>query len=293
MNLDFETISLERQDSYHEYFSKMPQKCSDLSFINLWGWSEAYGLQWAWDDQLIWILQTRPIKKFWPPAGGWDQIKWKPLLHELRRDAISWTRLPEKLVECWKKQGIEEIEFEEERGNWDYLYSFSELISLKGNRFHKKKNLLNQFLKKYGFRYIPLDSASIQHALGMQENWCVWRDCESSEILTEENRVIEKVLLSWDKLPGILGGAILIDDKMIAYTVGERMDETMLLIHFEKGDPEYQGVYQAINQLFLAQQKTPYEIVNREQDLDDPGLRKAKLSYNPIDYIRKYSAMFT
>ncbi|MDL2210934.1 DUF2156 domain-containing protein, partial [Desulfovibrio sp. OttesenSCG-928-O18] len=26
---------------------------------------------------------------------------------------------------------------------------------------------------------------------------------------------------------------------------------------------------------------------NREQDLDDEGLRKAKESYNPVDYVRK------
>jgi hypothetical protein len=29
-------------------------------------------------------------------------------------------------------------------------------------------------------------------------------------------------------------------------------------------------------------------VVNREQDLDDPGLRKAKESYHPIDFMKKY-----
>ncbi|MEW5909893.1 MAG: phosphatidylglycerol lysyltransferase domain-containing protein [Thermodesulfobacteriota bacterium] len=270
----------------------MPQKSSDLSFVNLWGWAEAYGLQWAWDETLVWILQTRPESRFWAPAGAWDRVEWKSLFHEFRKEAIPWTRIPEKLVESWKNQKIEGIHLEEERGNWDYLYSFSELASLKGNRFHKKKNLLNQFLKKYSFTYIPLDSVSVHRALGMQETWCIWRDCESSDILTQENKVIEKVLLSWENFAGILGGALLIDDRMAAYTVGERLDDTMLLIHFEKGDPEYQGIYQAINQLFLSHQDQVYETVNREQDLDDPGLRKAKLSYNPVDYVRKYKATF-
>jgi hypothetical protein len=60
------------------------------------------------------------------------------------------------------------------------------------------------------------------------------------------------------------------------------------VIHFEKGDPEYKGSYQAINQMFLEQDPSPSTLVNREQDLGSEGLRKAKLSYHPVDYVRKY-----
>ncbi len=67
----------------------------------------------------------------------------------------------------------------------------------------------------------------------------------------------------------------------------------MLLIHFEKGNPEFKGIYQAINQFFLNHLQHPYQTVNREQDLDDDGLRKAKLSYHPIDFIRKYQVTIT
>ena len=75
---------------------------------------------------------------------------------------------------------------------------------------------------------------------------------------------------------------------MVAYTVAERLDKDTLLIHFEKGNPEYKGVYQAINQMFLANLTDEFTIVNREQDLGDEGLRKAKLSYNPFNFLRKY-----
>ena len=62
--------------------------------------------------------------------------------------------------------------------------------------------------------------------------------------------------------------------------------ESMFLL--EKGNTDFKGVYQAINQLFLENSGKNYEIVNREQDLDDEGLRKAKLSYHPVDFIKKY-----
>jgi hypothetical protein len=90
-----------------------------------------------------------------------------------------------------------------------------------------------------------------------------------------------------------MGGAILVDQKMVAYTVAEKTSEDTLIIHFEKGDPEYKGVYQAINQMFFEHSGKNCATVNREQDLDDEGLRKAKLSYNPVGFPTKYDVVFS
>ena len=40
--------------------------------------------------------------------------------------------------------------------------------------------------------------------------------------------------------------------------------------------------------MFLAREGQNFTVVNREQDLGDDGLRKAKLSYQPIGFLRKY-----
>jgi len=74
---------------------------------------------------------------------------------------------------------------------------------------------------------------------------------------------------------------------MIAYTVAEALDDAMLVIHFEKGHTGFKGVYQAINQMFLEHQGQGFTYVDREQDLGDEGLRKAKLSYNPVLFLEK------
>ena len=84
----------------------------------------------------------------------------------------------------------------------------------------------------------------------------------------------------------------MVDGSMVAYTVAEALTSDMLLIHFEKGDTQYKGIYQAINQMFLADAAAPYTFVNREQDLNDEGLRKAKQSYHPEDYLRKFRVTF-
>jgi uncharacterized protein len=121
----------------------------------------------------------------------------------------------------------------------------------------------------------------------MQKNWCTWRDCESSEVLSAENRAVSRVLENWEQLNGMLGGAIMVEGQMVAYTVAEALTPQSIVIHFEKGDTRFKGIYQAINQMFLAHSARDFLTVNREQDLNDEGLRKSKLSYNPLEFMRK------
>jgi len=288
MILNFEPISLERQSEYSKYFEKCPQKASDYSFVNLWGWAKEYGLDWAWTDNLVWIRQSIPEILYWAPVGPWDGVDWMSCFDEFSGKHASFIRIPEKLLLTWKESFGDRIAVKEERGSWDYLYSISELTELKGKRFHKKRNLLNQFTKNYNFQFVPFDTEAIHMAMAMQEDWCTWRDCEASDVLAAENNAISRVLNSWEKIGGLIGGAIIVNETMAAYTVAESLSADMLLIHFEKGNTDFKGVYQAINQLFLENSDKNYEIVNREQDLGDEGLRKAKLSYHPVDFIKKY-----
>ena len=86
--------------------------------------------------------------------------------------------------------------------------------------------------------------------------------------------------------------AITVEGRMIAYTLAEPLGPDMLVIHFEKADQQVKGAYQAINQMFLAHAADGYHFVNREQDLDNEGLRKAKLSYHPVEFLRKSKVSF-
>ncbi len=288
MSLVFEPITLDKQKEYSKYLSMCSQKTSDYSFVNLWGWAEEYGLTWAWSDKLVWIKQTVPQEVYWAPVGSWQGVDWTRCFDEHFTTKTLFNRVPESLLELWKERASRFITFEESRGDWDYLYSATDLIELKGKRFHKKKNLLNQFKKNYAFEYVPFGTDMVQKAMEMQEDWCVWRDCESSEVLAAENRAISRTLSKWEHMQILTGGALVVDQAMVAYTIAEIVTKDTLVIHFEKGNPDYKGVYQAINQMFLEHSGSKMKWVNREQDLDNQGLRKAKLSYNPVEFLKKY-----
>ncbi len=289
MSLKFQPIGLTtKQEEYLKLLTNCSQKASDYSFSNLWGWKEEYGLLWAWQDGLVWIKQTKPEALYWAPVGPWEGVNWDILFKKHFREATVFTRIPEKLIDIWRQNFGDRIKIKEERDNWDYLYDRRELIELRGNRFHKKKNLLNQFIKKYNYEYLTLTPKLIEQAMAMQADWCDWRDCESSEILSAENRAVFRVFMNWDKLIGLTGGAILVDHMIVAYTIAEKLTDDTILVHYEKGCPDHKGVYQAINQMFIAHLTGDIKWVNREQDLGEQGLRQAKLSYKPVDFLRKY-----
>jgi uncharacterized protein len=290
MEMKFEPITLDRQNDYLSLLAQCPQVASDYSFLNIWAWAEEYGLLWGWDGGLVWIKQTRPQELFWAPVGPWEPVDW---VSRLPADGRTFIRVPQQLAGIWKSQLGQRAQVKSERGHWDYIYSVSDLIELSGNRFHNKKNLFNQFIKTYEFRYVDFGAKLIEQASAMQEDWCMWRDCESSDLLAAENRAILRVLDHWDRFEKIMGGALFVENIIIAYTLAEPLSGDTLVIHFEKGCPAYKGAYQAINQMFLARSADGFHFVNREQDLGSEGLRKAKLSYKPVSFLEKSKVTVT
>lgn len=290
--LVFEPITFERKDEYMERLAQSNTKSSDFSFTNIWGWADEYGLEWAWTDNLVWIRQSTtadseiPVVRHWAPIGNWDNVNWADCPY--MKQARTFHRVPERLLAIWNEKLGGRVTSQEDRGQWDYIYDVEELGELRGKKFHKKKNLVNQFKKLYSYTYEPMTADCVEAVLEMQEEWCMWRECEDSQSLLAENDAIRRVLEQWDEIPSLIGGSIQVEGKVIAYTVAEAINNETVVIHFEKGQTDYKGIYQAINNFFLTDGGSRFTYVNREQDLADEGLRKAKMSYNPIDFVKKF-----
>ncbi|MHB1014773.1 MAG: phosphatidylglycerol lysyltransferase domain-containing protein, partial [Desulfurivibrionaceae bacterium] len=70
-------------------------------------------------------------------------------------------------------------------------------------------------------------------------------------------------------------------------TVGEELNPSTAVCHFEKAMPQFHGLAQLINQWFAKNNLADFAYINREQDLGIPGLRKAKESYFPERLVEK------
>ncbi|MFW6415681.1 MAG: phosphatidylglycerol lysyltransferase domain-containing protein, partial [Thermodesulfobacteriota bacterium] len=156
MHFYFQPLTLDKRDEYERYLNLCPQITSDYSFVNLWAWRNVYDLEWSLDQDLIWIWQKSPKNALWAPIGNWEDIDWQAKLENLGQNELKFIRIPEKLCKIWNETPGISTELYPDPDHWDYVYSVQELIDLKGNRFHKKKNLLKQFMRKYDYIYYPL-----------------------------------------------------------------------------------------------------------------------------------------
>ena len=281
-------LTLEHCAEYCRFLARTPRPTADLTFTNLWGWAEYYGLGLSFRGDLCWICQTKPGLRFWAPVGDWNTADW--LSHPEVRKGVVLHRAPHELADILAVSLGSRAVMEDDRNQWEYLYDREELATLPGAKFHKKKTHVNGYHRRYGEDYRRLDDPEhpdgIEDVLRLQEKWCQWRDCENSPSLMAENEAIFRVVGSWNRLPGLTGGALYVDGEIGAFSVGERVGD-MMVVHFEKVQAELKGVYQAINHSFVNHSAQGVTLINREQDMGELGLRQAKETYNPVGFLKK------
>jgi hypothetical protein len=174
----------------------------------------------------------------------------------------------------------------EDRENFDYLYARQKLASLSGRKLHRKKNLANLFIRNNRCTAKPLLEEYAGDALQILERWKAQQETPGDYAAARE--ALERM-----ETLQLCGGIFYVEEEPVAYTLGEELAQgRMFVVHFEKAvlQKKYSGVYQYVSQAFTAVLPDQYELVNREQDLGDPGLRRAKESYRPVDFVRKYRA---
>ena len=87
---------------------------------------------------------------------------------------------------------------------------------------------------------------------------------------------------------GLVGGVLRADGAIVGFTLGEVLRDT-LYIHIEKADRDYPGAYQMLCRQFCTAYADGLAYVNREEDMGDLGLRKAKRDLHPVTQLKKYT----
>jgi hypothetical protein len=286
----FKDLSIEDKSLFDEMFRRFPPLISEFTFTNLFIWRKAYSLKFTRVDSFLCLLgEKEGLPFFFPPIGEGDMIRClRALIHFLKEktDSPQLLRVPEGMARQidWKREGLRA---ELDRDQSDYVYLIKDLIQLEGRRYHRKRNHIKQFKERYTYQYVPLTADYISQCLELEEEWCHLRHCEVNPGLTNEIIAIKEALTSFEKLK-LKGGAILIEGKVQAFTLGEPLNPETVVIHIEKANPAFEGLYAMINQAFLENEWSHFTYVNREQDLGEEGLRKAKESYFPHYLVHKY-----
>lgn len=172
----------------------------------------------------------------------------------------------------------------------DYLYRAEDLRHLRGRAFKQKRNHINRFNRLYpGARFRPLQAQDQEAALALVKNWCDEKAIDCLNLCDSDYRAIRQLFRHMDQLT-VYGGALVLGEKLLAFSMGSLVQDHTAVIHFEKADPAYDGAYAVINQQTMAQVFPQALWVNREEDMGVAALRKAKQSYQPHRLIHKYEA---
>lgn len=269
---------------FDAHLKSFPIALSDYTFTNFWIWNEARHYQISLFKEWLCVKFLLKGQTLLMMPIGPDPTP--DLIHALlestpdfRMRAISEERLP--ILTDLLPQPFTVIA---EENRFDYLYRFDQLKSLPGNDLQPKRNLIHQFEEEYGITYNPLSQENIPLVMHMQHEWIQKHHPETH--LLEEHGALICALKNYSAL-GLQGGCLLVDNKVIAYTLGEMLTKDTLVIHAEKALTAYKGAYQTINQQFLAHHEEVLYI-NREESLGIPALDQAKRSYHPIALLKKF-----
>lgn len=293
MQIEFSAINLKDKDAYYQIWEQTPKHSLDYTLPNIFGWQRYFGLEWSINEKILFLKQTKFEEVFWVPLGAWEELDWEKILTELSPHPKTFIRVPEQLLKIWQEALPSKLTVFEDRGQWEYLYNQSDLADLPGSKFHKKKNHYSCFVKTYGEpQYHELNNTLVEDVLALQDEWCQWHECSDSSSLQAENEAINQVLAHWNQFKDLCGGALYVDDHIVAFSLGEKLDDEYLGVHYEKGLNGYKGIYQTINREF-AKRASNFKFLNRAQDLDEEGLRQAKMSYHPVDFLKKYRCVIS
>ncbi|MDP4090298.1 MAG: phosphatidylglycerol lysyltransferase domain-containing protein [Bacillota bacterium] len=182
----------------------------------------------------------------------------------------------------------EKVKYVEDDGNFDYIYDTEELISLSGKKFHSKKNHFNSFITSYSYNIKDINEHdTAEECIKFAGQWLDDKTGKTDELMYEV-RAIEELINNRSVL-NIEGMAVYADGVMAGFTLGERLNDNMVVIHIEKGDNNFRGIYAFLNKVFLDKYFSDVKYVNRQEDVGIKGLRMAKMSYHPVKLEKKYN----
>ncbi|MBI2522418.1 MAG: DUF2156 domain-containing protein [Bdellovibrio sp.] len=296
-DITFKKITIEDKESIEFYLNNYSTFClSAFSFPGLVAWETVYHYQWAvLQNTLLIKLVTHDDNKehFLQPIGEFPS--------DLQKKIIQYAQSLDYRLAIYGASNtfiskhaefVSHFEQTEHRDMDDYIYLTEDLALLKGKKYQAKRNLLHQFETSYDWSSEAITPANIPACFEVLTSIYHQNNLDKNSFLAHELNVLTFVLKHFPqfKEKGVL---IRIDGRPVAFSIFAHLNASTCVVHFEKAMREYKGLYQLINRetakIILAD---GYKYINREEDLGLEGLRKAKLSYHPLELCPAHVLLF-
>ena len=284
--LNFKPITIGDREAFQQPFADYGFLSCEYSFANFFMWGEIYEMEWC--DFLGYPLVNLAGEKvlYFPlsPEVNVESLVKLSKAHQEQGGTGGFFQTPRKFVEKTPELNSY-FEICEDRNFADYLHLSSRLAGLSGKKLRKKRNLISQFERNHlDYKDLPLTSELFESCLELTKKNM---DPDNPEH-EEELDAIQKGFANFAEL-GLGGRVVVFRAQTVAFSVFSKSLDGAYLIHYEKFDYDFKGASQVVDWKTAEFLQDKCEYINREQDLNIPGLRKAKLSYDPDVLLINYS----
>jgi len=283
--ITFHTPTLEDKAWIEELLDGVPFMNCEYGFGNMFLWAETFGTKVGkYKDFLL----MRSGNAYLFPIGKGDcrqAVEYLVDYANANAEKLRFVNVTKTVRSFLSTSFPDRFDFVENRAFADYIYSVEDLINLSGKKYHKKRNHLSNFRKKYSYTFEQITSANLHECFEMYKVWLKNKNAENDDNY-DEYSAVKRAFDNFEEL-GFIGGALRVNGKIEAFTMGEALTNETFCTHIEKANTDIVGSYAAINNEFARNCLASFKYVNREEDMGIEGLRKAKLSYYPVILLEK------
>lgn len=292
--MNFKPLELADKPVFDRALRQRYYENSWFTFTTFFTWRNNFSTVWTvHDDALFLRLQSNRLVYFLTPFAPADRsfaaaVAAAVQESQARGESFIMKGLSPSMCAELEQSFPGRFQMTAQRNYFDYLYRAEDLRTLAGRRYHSKRNFVNRFLMEHAdWRYEPLNAGSMADCLQIEKAWCATRGCSGDNLVGAEYQALEESLQNFDVL-GLRGGLIRLAGRPAAFSIGETLNADTVVVHMEKAIPDVPGLYAMINRECCRQAWNDAEFINREEDMGEEGLRKAKESYYPVRLVEKY-----
>jgi uncharacterized protein len=285
-------------DDFHaiEKFTRQFPPYNDFEFASLWSYNTlGANLISLLNDNLVIKIQDFITGDFFYSFLGYNHIKdtIEILINRSKKENLGNKLFLVPEINFSQTDSLQKyFLIQEDPNSFDYILSVDEIAKLKGKKYYDKRNLVNRFEKFYKNHIVKdLDLSNKATQQEIESLFYVWekrKGKQRSETAIELTAV--KKLFELTNILKILANGVYYNNQLIGFTTYHKVHKEYAIMTFEKGDTFYEGIYAFLNhQAAKNLQKLGCIYLNYEQDLGIPGLKRAKMLWRPIFFLKKYT----
>lgn len=289
--LTFKPVTYEDIPIIEKYLPFQNYRTSEYTIAGIFMWRKYYQISYCVTEEMLIIKMIYKSDNpfFCVPVGPGSLAKALLALRdccEEQKFELVFAVVPAGAMEALESAFGAPVFVEENRNWFDYLYLTEDLAMLKGKKFKTPRNHINKFMRSYqNYSFQEITAENIGKVQDFYAEYAP-ENTPEGDLPESESAAVAELINEYFSLFNAIGFYLEIQEQVAGFAIGEIINDT-LFVHIEKASLKWHGTYQMLVNGFAKRVPAHVKFINREEDVGIDGLRKSKLSYNPIELLSK------